>query len=381
MKISTKYSLLILICAFSLNCWGQKKVSVTVNLPYRIDYSKLMISYNNGQDDRALKPIITHDTFTFTDSCFSRYATLTFVYPDSTETDGIPCFSFLVSGLSAKISFYRDSLKNKNSFRNYRLENASTLANIGESGYYKFIDTELKDAKNYYINNRDSIRLNKKYRLILDEKSEKRDRKTIEFIALNANQYYSLYAFKDIAQGSILRTDSLLLFYQQVFPDSLRQLYEGNEILKILKGRINNKKGGVAPGFKVKDIKGNIISLSDLSGKYVMLDFWASWCGPCIREMPKVKSLREKYSKENLEIMCITLDKNFSNFTTALKKINPDCTQVYEGSDLVKRYAVGPVPQVFLINKNGIIVYNRAEEDDIELVKLEKILEKAFENP
>jgi len=381
MKFSLNYLLLVLIITFGQTSFGQKKISVFVTLPSGIDYSKMGLSYSNGQYERELKPVITNNTLTFSDSCYSRYATLTFVYPDSSETDGIPCFSFLLSGMSAKISFYQDSVKNRNPFRNYWLVNASTLADIGESEYYKFINTELKEVQNYYIKNSDSIRVNEKYRNILNEKAEKCDRKKLEFFALNANQYYSLYAFKtDIAQGSDLRADSLLRFYQKVFPDSLKQTYEGNEIVKRLNGRINNKKGGEAPDFRVKDIKGNIFSLSDLRGKYVLLDFWASWCGPCMREMPKIKSLREKYSKDKLEIISVTLDKTYSNFSAALNKINADWTQIYQGSDLVTRYAVGPVPQVFLINEKGIMVYNRAEEDDIELVKLKKVLEEAFEN-
>jgi len=380
MRLSLIYLLLILIFTFGLSSFGQKKISVFVILPLGIDYTKMSLTYDNGQYVKGVKPIITNGTFTVSDSCFSRYATITFAYPDSSETDGIPCFSFLLSGISAKISFYYDSVKNKNPFGNYRLVNASTLEGVGENEYYKFIDTELKDAQNYYIKNSDSIKVNEKYRNILDGKAEKLDRKALEFIALHANQYYSLWVFKnEIAQGSRLRADSLLNFYQQVFPDSLKQTYEGNEIVKRLNGRINNKKGGEAPDFRVKDIKGNIVSLNDLRGKYVLLDFWASWCGPCMREMPKIKSLREKYSKGNLEIISVTLDKTYTNFTTALKKINADWTQIYQGSDLVTRYAVGPVPQVFLINEKGIIVYNRAEEDDIELVQLKKVLEEAFE--
>lgn len=380
MKFSLNYLLLILVLNIGQTSFGQKKVSVNVKFPSGIDYSKIGLSYNNGQYERELKPVITNNTLTYSDSCYSRFATLTFIYPDSSETDGIPCFSFLLSDMSAKISFYQDSVKNKNPFRNYRLVNVSTLADIGESEYYKFINAELKDAQSYYMKNSDSIRVNEKYRIILDEKAEKCDRKKLEFIALNANQYYSLYAFKtDIAQGSDIRADSLLRFYQHVFPDSLKQTYEGNEIVKRLNGRINNKKGGEAPDFRVKDIKGNIVSLSDLLGKYVLLDFWASWCGPCMREMPKIKSLREKYSKDKLVIISVTLDKTYNNFSTALKKINADWTQIYQGNDLVTRYAVGPIPQVFLINEKGIMVYNRAEEDDIELVKLKIFLEEAFE--
>ena len=370
---------MILIIAFGQVSFGQKEVHVTVKLPLGIDYTKMGLFYNNGQYEKGLKPIITNNTLTISESYYSRYATITFTYPDSTEMDGIPCFGFLISSNSATICFYQDSVKNKNPFRNFRLVNALTFNDIGESQYHKFVRTESEDAKNYYIKNRDSIRSNEKYRNILDRKDEKLDRKKLEFIALNAAQYYSLLIFKnEIASGSSLGADSLLRFYYLVFPDSLKKSYEGHEIEKRLNGRINARKGGEAPDFSVKDIKGNVVSLKYLRGKFVLLDFWASWCAPCIREMPKIKSLREKYPKDKLEIISVTLDKTYGNFNTALKKINADWIQIYQGSDLVTRYAVGSVPQIFLINEKGIMVYNRAEEDDIELAKLKKVLEKAF---
>lgn len=380
MKFSTNSLLLILVLTIGQTSFGQKKVNVTVMLPSGIDYAKIGLSYNNGQDAKELKPIITNGMFTISDSYYSRYATLTFYYPDSTETDGISGVAFWVSGMPANISFYRDNMKNKNPFRNYRLSNASALADNGVNQFYKFVATELENIKYFYLKNRDSIRANKKYENILDEKLEKVERKELEFIKLNANQYYSLWAFShEVLTIGRLRADSLLRFYQKVFPDSLKHTFEGNEIVKKLNGRINTKKGGEAPDFSVKDIKDNVVSLNDLRGKYILLDFWASWCAPCMSEMPKIKSLREKYSKDKLEIISVTLDKTYTNFSTALKKINADWTQIYQGSDLVTRYAVGPIPQVFLINDKGKMVYSRDEENDLELVKLKKILEEAFE--
>ncbi len=380
MNLSLNYLLLVLIIALSQTSFGQKKVSVSVRLPSGIDYSKMGLSFNNGKEEKGFKPIVTNGSFTISDSCYSRYATITFVYPDSTETDGIPCFAFLVPGLSANISFYQEIVKTKNPFRNYRLTNASTFADIGESQFYKFIANESEDANLYYKKNKDSIRANEKFLNILNEKLEKVERKELKYIKLNPNQYYSLRVFNNEFTGRTnLTTDSLLHFYHQVFPDSLKNTFEGNEIVKKLNGKIHTKKGGEAPDFSVRDIKGNLVSLSDLQGKYVLLDFWASWCAPCMRTMPTIKNLREKYPKDKLEIISVTLDKNYNNFITALKKIDAEWTQIFQGSDLINRYGISLISQVLLINKKGIMVYNMQEEDDYELVKLKKVLEVAFE--
>ena len=200
-----KLSLIFFIALILLGqtSFGQKKVCVTVKLPSGIDYTKMILSFNNGQYNKGLKPIITNNSLTISENYYSRYATITFNYPDSTETDGIPGFAFLVSGDSATISFYQDNIKNKNPFRNYRLVNASTFAEMGESQYLKFISLESADALNFYLKNKDSIRSSEKYRNILDRKCEKSERKELEFIALNANQYYSLWLYKtEIAEGS-----------------------------------------------------------------------------------------------------------------------------------------------------------------------------------
>jgi len=381
MKLSLNYLLFLVLIVIGQASYGQRKVSIKVQLPSGIDYSKLILKYNNGQYIKEVKPIIANNAFAISDSCYSRYAILIFFYPDSTETEGMSGVAIWVSGKPANISFYQDSLTNKNPFRNYNLVNALSSGDVGEDRYYKFIDTELKDAQNFYFKNRDSINTNEKYLDILRKKQEIGERKGLEFIALNANQYYSIWVFKnEIVPSSSLRADSLLRFYQQVFPDSLKQTYEGNEIIKRLKGRISTKKGGEAPDFRVKDIKGNVVSLNGLRGKYVLLDFWASWCVPCMEAMPQIKSLHQKYPKDQLEIISITVDKTYGNFSAALKKINADWTQIYQGSDLVTRYGVGLIPQVFLINEKGVMAFNMEEEKDYQFIKLKKILEEAFEN-
>ena len=68
--------------------------------------------------------------------------------------------------------------------------------------------------------------------------------------------------------------------------------------------------GGAAPLFSQNDPEGNPISLEDLKGKVVLLDFWASWCGPCRRENPNVVKVYEKYKDKGFEILGISLDKD-----------------------------------------------------------------------
>ena len=63
-----------------------------------------------------------------------------------------------------------------------------------------------------------------------------------------------------------------------------------------------------APEFKLESIEGGQVALSDLKGKYVYIDIWATWCGPCLRQIPAMKELEEKYRGKNIEIMSVSVD-------------------------------------------------------------------------
>ena len=140
MRPYPKYFLFLILFISANLSYSQKKIEVIVSLPSDIDYKKLYISFDNGLNQKLVRPTLKDNNFTISDSYYTRYGTITFAYPDSTETDGIPTVGFWVTGKPAKIRFYRDNTGSKNPFRNYQLENAFALEDMGGREFFKFND-------------------------------------------------------------------------------------------------------------------------------------------------------------------------------------------------------------------------------------------------
>lgn len=127
-------------------------------------------------------------------------------------------------------------------------------------------------------------------------------------------------------------------------------------------------------GFTAADIEGNRITLSDYKGKVVLLDFWASWCPPCEREVPYMKEVYNKYRKEGFEIIGVSLDTDKDDLRAFLKKNDIKWTQVFTGqgwyTPLVVHYSVGEIPEIWLIGKDGKLITKEARGEYLEpLVK------------
>ena len=141
--------------------------------------------------------------------------------------------------------------------------------------------------------------------------------------------------------------------------------------------------GEKAPEIELTSNTGKKINLSDLKGKVVLVDFWASWCGPCRRENPNVVEAFSKYHKskftnaKGFEVFSVSLDKNEQAWLEAIKKDNLtwDSHVWDKGGEFAKQYHITSIPMAFLIDGEGKVVAKGESLRGMGLhVEIEKLL-------
>ncbi|MFT5834850.1 MAG: peroxiredoxin [Cognaticolwellia sp.] len=157
---------------------------------------------------------------------------------------------------------------------------------------------------------------------------------------------------------------------------------ENPDIAKQLQLQVKQAKGfsagGLAPDFAMNQVDGTELKLSDLRGKVVLVDFWASWCRPCRLANPEVVALYAKYKDQGFEILGISLDRNTAAWEKAIEKDN---LTWYHVSDLkgwqnaaAQLYGVRSIPQTLLIDAEGKIIARNLKGAALE-AKLKEIFE------
>jgi peroxiredoxin len=135
--------------------------------------------------------------------------------------------------------------------------------------------------------------------------------------------------------------------------------------------------GEVAPDFTLSDPEGKETSLSSLRGKFVLIDFWASWCGPCRQENPNVVRMYDKFKNKGFSIYGVSLDKDMTPWKAAIKKDNLSWLHgsdlKYWNSAVAQTYGVKAIPATFLLDKDGKVIAKNLRGPALE-AKLAELL-------
>ncbi|RYY36846.1 MAG: AhpC/TSA family protein [Sphingobacteriaceae bacterium] len=325
-----------------------------------------------------------------------RLDTTQFTVVDSAKIEGDTKFKFETSNHNANL--YRlqigesnydfiaangDKVEFKVDGAKFDIKGAREIEELKEfnkiSGYYSKKNSELNDEFQQKSTapgvNRDSLLAI--YRPIFIGNMNAYSKEAVAFINKNTDKFVAFYAALSIDPRE--NEQALIAYAEKAkakFPDNPMVQRFSNQMIAVKPV----SKGQKAQDFTLPGLDGKNISLADYKGKYVMIDFWASWCGPCRMENPNVVKQYNIYKPKGLNILGISLDDNKAAWQQAIAAdkltwAHASSLKGFEGP-VERMYQISAIPSNFIIDPQGIIVAK-----NITGPALEEFLKKTFTKP
>lgn len=371
-----KKLILILLAAAPVIAFAQENYTIKGQVGASLGATKALLNYRSGDKLASDSATVTNGAFTFSGQVPDiSIARLTVKYANNPKKPDVLTI-YLVNGTTLVKS--ADSLA--------KAAITGTKVNEDAQEYARFMKP-VSDAENalnneYYATSPEK-RKTKEFSDYIDKKEDSIS--TMEakqdsiYILGHNNSYMSLQALRGM--GGAYPDYAKLQPKFDLLSADLRNSKAGvkyQDYLNILK---NVQVGKIAPEFAQADTNGNVVKLSSFRGKYVLLDFWASWCGPCRHENPNVVKAFNNFKGKNFTILSVSLDRPGKK-DAWLKAIHDDHLAWNHVSDLkfwdndaAKLYGIQAIPQNLLLDPDGKIIAKDLFGDDLEK-KLSEIFGK-----
>ncbi|HYF68106.1 MAG TPA: TlpA disulfide reductase family protein [Ohtaekwangia sp.] len=367
-----KQTIFLLAIVFIGNANAQGTFEIIGTTSTQLEGKKIFISNEkteySGIENKILDScIIKNGSFRFTGSLKNpaTYVSLYLRWPD------IGVIQFFLE--SRKINITVANSKRSNLLASCRLQNAPIAAQqkeleLAKADYNKKLSKFSKKETEAYATDDDSLRsaIVNESRLLSKEKIDI----LTDFIKKHPAYYVSLFWFcYELTDKIISQPDSALVLFKH-FDPKLQQLPEAQAVLQRMTNKIALAQNRTLPQFSIPDTSGNLIAASEFKNKYLLIDFWASWCGPCIEEIPDVKNLYAQFGNKNLAVLGVSLDSNKDKWLRAVKKYAMPWTQVSElkgwNGSLPKNLDIRYLPQYYLVDPQGKFVLMGASIQEVQ---------------
>lgn len=240
-----------------------------------------------------------------------------------------------------------------------------------EKNYFVFNRKIIQEKKAYVTARTNHSRLkHEQYTNVLIGRLQKKNLESrkiiIKFIKHHPNSYVSSYFFYSLANQ--LPLDSAKKIYYS-FSENIQNSSNGLFIKELFQQKEKNKIGNIAYNFMTFDYEKQKVELNQFKGKYLYIDFWASWCIPCREQFPKLKNLYYKYKSKGFEVLTVSIDKDTIQWRRAIVKDGLNIwSNISVSKEIEDNYdnVNNPIPSGLLINPDGKIVWKTGTSDRLE---------------
>ncbi|MGB0254770.1 MAG: thioredoxin-like domain-containing protein [Flavobacteriaceae bacterium] len=220
----------------------------------------------------------------------------------------------------------------------------------------------------------------------LDEMQTKFNDFQIDYVKSNPDAYISVLVLEQLIGNGILEKEAAVEVYN-TFSNTLKKTKAGIKISKLTTPEPETEEtsdtdeevsvGDIAPDFTAPSVNGTPQTLYASLGEYTILDFWASWCGPCRVDSPNMVALHNKYKNKGLNIVGVSVDKDETSWKKAIENDKLAWTHVSHlkrwEDPIADAYGVNAIPQLFLLDKSGKVIAREDHAEDLIPI-LENIL-------